>query len=56
MDKQKTVFTVGNLGSYECNRMAFCLNIVPATFQRLIESQFDGVPDIFRYLNLLGVF
>ena len=35
-DKAKTAFTVGNLGFYECNRMAFGLTNVPATFQRLM--------------------
>ena len=37
-------------------RLAFGLTNAPATFQCLIESQFEGVPDIFRYFNLLGVF
>ena len=46
MDIEKTAFTVGNLGSYKCNRMPFGLTNAPATF--LIESQFERVPDIFR--------
>ena len=33
-DKAKTAFSVGNLGFYECNRMAFGLTNAPATFQR----------------------
>ena len=37
VDKSKTAFSVGNLGFYKCNRMAFGLTNVPATFQRLME-------------------
>ena len=37
-DKEKTAFTVGPLGHYECNRMPFGLTNAPATFQRLMEQ------------------
>lgn len=37
VDKPKTAFSVGPLGFFECNRMAFGLTNAPATFQRLME-------------------
>ena len=37
-DKEKTAFSVGNLGFYVCNRMAFGLTNAPSTFQRLMEE------------------
>ena len=36
-DKHKTAFSVGPLGFFECNRMAFGLCNAPASFQRLME-------------------
>ena len=37
-DREKTAFTAGNLGFWECNAMPFGCTNAPATFQRLIES------------------
>ena len=36
-DKHTTSFSVGNLGFYECNMIAFGFTNAPATFQRLME-------------------
>ena len=36
--KALTTFTVGPLGFYECERMAFRLTNAPATFQHLMQS------------------
>ena len=36
--KQYTAYTIGNLGFFECERIAFGLCNVPATFQRLMQS------------------
>ena len=36
-DKYKITFSVGLLGFYECNRMAFGFTNAPSTFQRMIE-------------------
>ena len=36
-DKHKTAFSIGSLGFFKCNRMAFGLTNAPATFQRLME-------------------
>ena len=36
-DKMKTAFSVGPLGFFECNRMAFGLGNAPAYFQRLMK-------------------
>ncbi|XP_033756228.1 uncharacterized protein LOC117338972 [Pecten maximus] len=37
-DKEKTAFSVGNLGFWETNRMGFGLCFAGATFQRMIEK------------------
>jgi len=36
-DREKTAFSVGNLGFYQCNRMSYGLCNAPASFQRLME-------------------
>ena len=36
--KQYTVFTVGNLGFFECDYIPFRLCNLPATFQRLMQN------------------
>ena len=36
--KQYTVFTMGNLGFFECECMPFRLCNAPATFQRLMQN------------------
>ena len=36
-DREKTSFTVGPLGFYECRRMPFGCSNAPSTFQRLME-------------------
>ena len=45
LSKQYTMFTVGNLGFFECDWMPFGLFNVPATFQRLM-------PNFLTELNL----
>ncbi len=57
-DKQKTAFTVGNLGFYECNRMAFGLTNAPSTFQRLMERCMGDLHlrDCLIYLDDIIIF
>ena len=37
-DREKTAFSVGPFGFYECKRMGFGLTNAPSTFQRLMEN------------------
>ena len=37
-EEDKTAFSVGRLGFYECERMTFGSTNVPSTFQRLMET------------------
>ena len=57
-DKEKTAFTVGPLGFYECNRMPFGLSNAPATFQRLMENCFGdmNMQSCLIYLDDIVVF
>ena len=56
--KQYTTFTVGNLWSFECDRMPFRLCNVPATFQWLIQNCMGELNFIYCliYLDDLIVF
>ncbi|GFO14964.1 Pol polyprotein [Plakobranchus ocellatus] len=57
-DKERTAFTVGPLGFYEHNRLAFGLCNSPATFQRVMEDCFDDInlKDMFVYIDDIIVF
>ena len=56
--KQYTTFTVGNLGSFECDHMPFELCNVPATFQRLMQNCLGKLNLIYCiiYLDDINVF
>ena len=55
-DKQKTAFS-SPLGKYEFSRMPFGLKNAPATFQRLVDSLFDGTQRyIVAYIDDVGVY
>ena len=51
--KERTAFTVGPLGFYEFNRMAFGLTKSPAKFQRLMEFVMGDLhmKECFAFLN-----
>ena len=57
-DKAKTAFSVGNLGFYECNPMAFGLTNAPVTFQRLMERCMGemNLKECLIFLNDILVF
>ena len=55
-DKQKTAFS-SPLGKYEFSRMPFGLKNAPATFQRLVDTLFDGTQwYIVAYIDDVGVY
>ena len=56
--KQYTAFTMGNLGSYKCDRMPFRLCNVLATFQQLMQNCVSELNFIYCliYLDDLIVF
>jgi len=55
-DKQKTAFSVGDLGFFECNRMPFGLTNAPATFQRLMEQTLNNLPNVLVFIDDIVIF
>ena len=57
-DKHKTAISVGPLGFFECNRMAFALINAPATFQRLMGRCMDELhlKECLIYLDDIIIF
>ena len=56
--KERTAFTVGPLGFFEHNRLAFGLCNSPATFQRVMEDCFADVhlKDMYVYIDDIIIF
>ena len=57
-DKHKTAFSAGQLGFFECNRMAFGLTNAPATFKRRMERCMGELhlKECFIYLDDIIIF
>ena len=57
-DKEKTAFTVGPLGHYECEVLPFGLTNSPATFQAMMEKCLGDINliEIILYLDDINVF
>ena len=57
-DKEKTAFTVGPLGHYECEVMPFGLTNSPATFQAMMEKCLGDMNliELLLYLDDINVF
>ena len=55
-DKQKTAFSVTNIGFFEAERMPFGLTNAPATFQRVMERTLHDFPFTMAYLDDIIIF
>ena len=50
--KQYTMFTIGNLGFFECDHMPFGLCNAPTTFQQMMQNCLEELNLIYCLINL----